>query len=80
MMIEMLKKLNGNENSEDIQTKIYDIGMKLEFENLKEWFSAFYEVILGQNQGPRIGSFIKFYGINETLKLFEKAITLNPQK
>ena len=46
-------------NQKTYKQKIYDIGMSLGFENLKDWFSAFYEVILGQKQGPRLGSFIK---------------------
>ena len=71
-MIEVLETLNGDETSEEIQSKIYEIGKKLNFENLRDWFKAFYEVILGQAQGPRIGSFIKFYGITETLKLLKK--------
>ena len=47
---------------------------KKKFENLKDWFSAFYQVVLGQDQGPRLGSFIKFYGINETIKLLESKL------
>ena len=39
--------------------------MDLKFENLRDWFSAFYQVVLGQDQGPRLGSFIKFYGIEK---------------
>ena len=72
LMIEVLENLNGDETSEEIQSKIYEIGKKLNFENLRDWFKAFYEVILGQAQGPRIGSFIKFYGITETLNLLKK--------
>ena len=74
-LIGILKKLDENEDSEAIQTKIYYIGISLNFENLKDWFSAFYEVVLGQSQGPRLGSFIKFYGIEKTIKLLESKIT-----
>jgi len=73
-LIIFLDSLSENAEAEDIQTKIYDIGMTLKYENLKDWFSAFYEVILGQNQGPRLGSFIKFYGITETSKLLESKL------
>ena len=51
---------------------VYKIGMELDFDNLKDWFSAFYQVILGQDQGPRLGSFIKFYGIRKTIDLLKK--------
>ena len=73
-LIEILKKMSPDKEAEEIQTKIYDIGMSLKFENLKDWFSAFYQVILGQDQGPRLGSFIKFYGIKQTVTLLEEKI------
>ena len=63
--------------TEDIQTIIYDIGMSLKFEPLKEWFTAFYQVILGQDQGPRLGSFIKFYGVKKTISLVKEKLGEN---
>ena len=48
--------------------------MELNFDKLKDWFSAFYQVILGQDQGPRLGSFIKFYGIEKTITLLRDKI------
>ena len=71
-LINLLKESSLDDEAEEIQTKIYDIGMSLQYENLKDWFSAFYQVILGQNQGPRLGSFIKFYGIKKTITLLEE--------
>ena len=73
-MIKMLSGINKDSEAEEIQTKIYEIGMSLNFENLKDWFSAFYQVILGQDQGPRLGSFIKFYGVEKTIELLEEKI------
>ena len=73
-LIELLKVSSPNDEAEDIQTKIYEIGMSLNFENLKDWFSAFYQVILGQEEGPRLGSFIKFYGIEKTILLLKEKL------
>jgi len=73
-VIKVLKDLDEDCQPEDIQTKIYEIGMLLKYENLKDWFSAFYQVILGQDQGPRLGSFIKFYGIKKTIGLLEEKL------
>jgi lysyl-tRNA synthetase class 1 len=73
-LIEVLEGFNDDCEAEDIQTKIYDIGMTLKFDNLKDWFSAFYQVVLGQEQGPRLGSFVKFYGINKTIDLIKNRI------
>jgi len=75
-LIQILKESSPNDEAEEIQTKIYEIGMSLKFENLKDWFSAFYQVVLGQGQGPRLGSFIKFYGIKKTIILLEEKVNL----
>ena len=50
---------------------------KLEYENLREWFKGLYETVLGQSEGPRMGSFIKLYGIEPTKKLLENVILGN---
>ena len=73
-MIEMLESLDEKCEAEEIQTKIYEIGMNLKFDNLRDWFSAFYQVVLGQEQGPRLGSFIKLYGIKKTITLLNQKI------
>ena len=44
------------------------------FESLKDWLSALYEILLGQTQGPRLGSFIILYGVKEVIDLIDKAI------
>ena len=67
----LLKKTNNNSNSEAIQTEIYEIGKKHNFNNLRDFFKLVYLVLLGQEQGPRLGSFIKLYGIDKTLELIE---------
>ena len=73
-LIQTLETLDNKSEAEDIQTKIYEIGMELKFSNLKDWFSGFYQVVLGQEQGPRLGSFIKFYGIKQTIQLLKEKV------
>ena len=73
-LIQTLETLDNKSEAEDIQTKIYEIGMELKFSNLKDWFSGFYQVVLGQEQGPRLGSFIKFYGIEQTIQLLKEKV------
>ena len=73
-LIDALKEIDQNTNAEDIQTITYDIGMSLKLETLKDWFTCFYQVVLGQDQGPRIGSFIKFYGIDKTINLLQEKL------
>jgi len=44
------------------------------FEPLRAWFTALYEVLLGQSQGPRFGSFAAIFGIDRTVALIERAL------
>ena len=69
-----LDRLAPDAAAEDIQTEVYEIGKRHQFENLKDWFRCLYEVLLGQAQGPRMGSFIALYGLNETKELIDRAI------
>ncbi len=39
-----------------------------------EWFQAVYEILLGQERGPRLGTFIALYGVDEMRALIAKAI------
>lgn len=38
------------------------------------WFSALYQLLIGQEKGPRFGSFVALYGIAETRALIQKAL------
>jgi lysyl-tRNA synthetase class 1 len=69
-----LSELPKDSLSEDIQTVIYSIGKEYQFENLRDWFQALYQVLLGQDQGPRFGSFVALYGLEETIKLIKRAL------
>ena len=66
--------INENSSSEEIQTLLYEVGKKYNFENLKDFFKLVYQVLLGQDQGPRLGSFIKLFGIRETVDYINKLI------
>ncbi len=62
--------------AEDLQTIVYDIGKNDAhgFENLRDWFRALYETLLGSQQGPRMGSFIALYGVANTRRLIAEAL------
>ena len=69
-----LEALKGDEDASTIMTEVYSAGKDAEFENLRDWFSACYEVLLGQSQGPRMGGFIALYGVNETIELIDSKL------
>ncbi len=65
----------GCQDAELIQNEIYEAGKAAGFEPLRAWFQALYEVLLGQSQGPRFGSFAAIFGLRETLDLIEAHVT-----
>jgi lysyl-tRNA synthetase class 1 len=73
-LLAALDDLPADATAEDIQNKVYAIGKEHPFEDLKVWFKALYEILLGQSQGPRMGSFIALYGIKETKTLITRAL------
>ncbi|MDR0580850.1 MAG: lysine--tRNA ligase [Holosporaceae bacterium] len=73
-LLSELNSLNGTESGDEIQKIIFEIGKKREFPDLKSWFNFLYRHLLGQEDGPRIGSFIALYGIDNTKKLLESAV------
>ncbi len=74
-LVEKLKNCKEQMDPEEIQTIIYSVGKENGYkENLREWFKAIYEIIFGDQDGPRMGFFISFFGIKETIELIEKNI------
>ena len=73
-LLNLLKNMNEASTSEEIQTEIYEIGKKHNFLKLRDFFKLIYQVLLGQEQGPRLGSFIKLYGKKNTCLLLEKVL------
>lgn len=58
-----------------LQNQLYEVGKQNGFENLRDWFRTLYEVLLGQSEGPRFGSFISVYGVAESRALFAQALS-----
>jgi len=73
-LIKRIEKIKDVTNHQLIQNEVYETGKNNNFNELKEWFSCLYEILLGQKEGPRIGSFISIYGCKETIELIQNAI------
>jgi len=65
-------------DAEALQNAVYEVGKRHGFANLRDWFRALYEVLLGQSEGPRMGSFIALYGREEFLRLLDRALGGEP--
>ena len=69
-LVKTLDKCNDKMKPEDIQTMIYSVGKENGYsENLRDWFKLIYEVVFGDENGPRMGFFISFFGVKETKDL-----------
>jgi lysyl-tRNA synthetase class 1 len=85
----MLAGLPAGASAEDIQTALYDVARPIpRYQDLKakgatperpgvsnDWFNMLYRVLLGENRGPRFGSFVALYGIAETRTLIAAALS-----
>ena len=75
LLIKTLENCSDEMTPEDIQTLIYSTGKENGYaENLRDWFRLIYEVVFGEENGPRMGFFISFFGVNETKQLIEDKI------
>jgi lysyl-tRNA synthetase class 1 len=73
-LLDMLRAMPADADGETIQNAVYEIGKRFEFANLRDWFKALYEVLLGQSEGPRMGSFVALYGLGNSIAMIEKAL------
>lgn len=73
---EQLAGIDADATPEQLQTIVYEIGKdpRYGFETLRDWFKALYETLLGSSQGPRMGSFIALYGVENTRALIVEAL------
>ena len=75
-LIKTLDDCNDKMQPEEIQTKIYTVGKENGYkENLRDWFKLIYEVVFGDENGPRMGFFVSFFGVNETKELIKDKIS-----
>jgi lysyl-tRNA synthetase class 1 len=70
----VLAALPASATAETIQNEVYEVGKRHAFANLRDWFKALYETLLGQAEGPRMGSFIALYGKAETEALIRRTL------
>jgi len=69
-----LAALAPETSAEDIQNVLYEVGKRHPLPDLRAWFGCLYQVLLGQQDGPRFGQFVALYGVGETVALIEAAL------
>ncbi|MGH1377484.1 MAG: lysine--tRNA ligase [Alphaproteobacteria bacterium] len=75
-LADTLGKMENGLKSEDYMNAVFAAGKENGYEKdeLRNWFQALYQILLGQDQGPRFGSFIALYGASETVDLINDAL------
>jgi len=73
-LAERLRTWDGGQDADGLQSLVFAVGKAHDFDPLRDWFKALYEVLLGASQGPRFGGFIALYGVEETIGLIERAL------
>jgi len=73
-LLHVLRALPEDSDAEAIQTQLYEVGKRHPFAGLRDWFGCLYQVLLGQDEGPRFGGFVALYGIPGTIGLIEAAL------
>jgi lysyl-tRNA synthetase, class I len=81
-----LSQLPQGASAEDIQSVVYEVGRREPFLDEKkrakdgkpgvslDWFNMLYQVLLGQEKGPRFGSFVAAYGMQNTIDMIDGAL------
>ena len=81
-----LSQLRPDASAEDIQNVVYEVGRREPFLDDKkkakdgkpgvslDWFNLLYQVLLGQEKGPRFGSFVAVYGLQNTIDMIDGAL------
>jgi lysyl-tRNA synthetase class 1 len=74
-LADTLRALPEDSTAEFIQNEVYETGKRhFAQSELRQWFKTQYEVLLGSEQGPRMGAFIKLYGRDNVVRLIERAL------
>jgi lysyl-tRNA synthetase class 1 len=81
-----LSQLAADSPAERIQEVVYEVGRREPFLDQKkkgkdgkpgvslEWFNLLYQVLLGQEKGPRFGSFVAIYGLQNAVDMIDGAL------
>lgn len=70
-----LAKLDVATQPVAVQDVVFEVGKRyFEKSELRSWFGCLYEVLLGQNEGPRFGIFASLFGLKETVELIRTAL------
>jgi lysyl-tRNA synthetase class 1 len=71
-LFDELQKAEEELSADDLQCIVFEVGKKYPFDNLRQWFQSLYEILLGSSEGPRMGSFIALFGVENMCQLIDE--------
>ena len=72
-----INKIDESAVADDFQSAIFSVGKNSQFkDDIKSFFKLIYEVVFGQENGPRLGSFIKIYTKKKSVELFKSKLNV----
>ena len=75
LLATILEGMEDGLDGEAYQFQVYEVGKAYGFDPLRSWFQGLYEVLFGDSQGPRFGTFISAYGRQRTVNLLLRSVT-----
>ena len=77
LFLELKERLKSddakNMDQKELQSMVFDVAKSMDADP-RSFFKAFYQVVLGQEQGPRFGSFAKLVGVERVIELIESRV------
>ena len=68
-LVKTLDKCNDKWNQKIFKQWFIQLEKKMVIKKIRDWFKLIYEVVFGDENGPRMGFFISFFGVKETKDL-----------
>ena len=73
-LVARLAAVGEDGDAEAFQFEVYEAGKAAGYENLRDWFKSLYEILIGSQNGPRMGGFIALYGLGQSRALIADAL------
>ena len=76
-VINSISKIDESATADEFQSAIFSVGKNSQYKDeIKNYFKLIYEVVFGQENGPRLGSFIKIFTKEKTIDLINSKLNV----
>jgi lysyl-tRNA synthetase class 1 len=75
-----LASMDERSKADEIQTKVFEVGRAFFRDDMKSWFKTLYGCLFGAENGPKMGSFVCLYGLENTIGLLNRRLESDEQR